>query len=90
MQRNEEDLRGDVYELAADTMPATAQGIQQMDDDDADEEALSQAIETVLATTRAGWKRTATLKVVDNAVQAQDAKKAKTGRGGHGGRGQRL
>jgi hypothetical protein len=69
-QRNEEDLGGDVYELAADTMPATAQEIQQIDDDDADEEALSQAIETVLATTRAGRKRTATLKVVDNTVQA--------------------
>jgi hypothetical protein len=51
-------------------MPATAQEIQQMDDDNADEEAFSQAIETVLATTRAGRKRTATLKVVDNTVQA--------------------
>jgi hypothetical protein len=88
MQRNDEDLGGDVHELAADTMPATAQEIQQMDDDDANEEALSQAIETVIATTRASRKRTATSKVVDNAVQAQDAKRVKTS--GRGGRGHKL
>lgn len=55
-----------------------------MDDDDADDEAFSQAVEAVRATTKAGRKRTATSKVVDNAV---DAKRAKPGgRGGHGGR----
>jgi hypothetical protein len=54
-----------------------------MDDDDADEEAFSQAVETVRATTRAGRKRTATSKVVDSTVQACDAKRAKPGvRGG--------
>jgi hypothetical protein len=49
-----------------------------MEEDEADKEALSQAIETVLATTRAGRKRTATSKVVDNAVQARDAKRTKS------------
>jgi hypothetical protein len=33
-------LGGDVHELAADTMPATAQEIQQMGNDDGDKEAL--------------------------------------------------
>ena len=62
-----------------------------MDNDDADEEALSQAIETVMATTRASRKRTATSKVVDNAVQAQDAKRVKaSSRSGCGGCGQKL
>ena len=83
MQRNDEDLGADDYELTVDTAPATTQEIQQIEDDEADEEALSQAIETALATTRAERKRTATSKVVDNAVQARDAKKAKSGdRGG--------
>jgi hypothetical protein len=60
-----------------------------MGNDDADEEALSQAIKTVMATTRASRKRTATSKVVDNAVQAQNAKRVKTsGRGGFSSRGQ--
>ena len=43
---------------------------------------LSQAIEAFVAPTRAGRKRTATSKVVDNTVQARDAKRAKTSRGG--------
>jgi hypothetical protein len=59
--------------------------MQQIKEDEADEEALSQAIETVLATTRAARKRKATPKVVDNTAQARDAKRAETG--GRGGRG---
>jgi hypothetical protein len=50
-----------------------------MDDDDAVEKAFSLAVETVQAITRAGRRRTATSKVVDNAVQACDAKRAKPG-----------
>ena len=42
---------------------------------------LSQAIEAFVAPTRAGRKRTATPKVVDNAVQARDAKRAKASHG---------
>ena len=91
MQRNDEDLGSNVHELAANAIPATAEEIRQMEDDEADEEALSQAIETVLATTRAGRKRTATSKVVDNAAQARNAKRAKpSGRGGRGGHGQKV
>ena len=57
-----------------------------MEDDEADEEAYLQAIETALATTRAGQKRTVKSEVVDNALQARDAKKAKSGdRGGRNG-----
>jgi hypothetical protein len=67
-------------------MPATVEEMKQMEDEEADEEALSQAIEAFVAPTRTGRKRTATLKVVDNAKQAKIAKIAKTGgRGGYRG-----
>jgi hypothetical protein len=84
-QQNDEEIGGDVYKLAADAMPATVEEMKQMEDDEADEEALSQAIEAFVAPTRAGRKRTATLKVVDNVEQARQVKIAKTGgRGGSG------
>jgi hypothetical protein len=83
-QQNDEEIGGDVYKLAADAMPATVEEMKQIEDDEADEEALSQAIEAFVAPTRAGRKRTATLKVVDNVEQAKMAKMAKTG--GRGGR----
>jgi hypothetical protein len=84
VQQTEPTETGEIqYELSAKEVPATAQEMQQIEEDEADEEALSLAIETVLATTRAARKRIATPKVVDNAAQARDAKKAKTG--GHGG-----
>jgi hypothetical protein len=86
VQQTEPTETGEIqYELSAKEVPATAQEMQQIEEDEADEEALSLAIETVLATARAARKRTATLKVVDNAAQARDAKRAKTGdRGGSG------
>jgi len=66
-------------------MPATIEEIKQIGDDEANEEALSQAIKAFVAPTRAGRKRTATLKVVDNVEQARQVKIAKTGgRGGSG------
>ena len=58
-------------------MPATAQEMEQINKDEANEEALSQTIKSVLATTRAGRKRTASPKVADNAIQAHDAKRSK-------------
>jgi hypothetical protein len=58
-----------------------------MEDEEAEEIALSQAVETMQATTRAGRKVTATSKVVENAKQAKQAKS--DGRGGRGGRGSR-
>jgi hypothetical protein len=86
-QLNDDEIDGDVYELATDAMPATVEEMRQMEDDEADEEALSQAIEAFVALTRAGRKRIATPKAVDNAAQARDAKRAKTGgrSGGCGG-----
>jgi hypothetical protein len=45
-----------------------------MEDDEVDEEALSQVIEAFVASARAGLKRTATSKVVDNVEQARQAK----------------
>jgi hypothetical protein len=92
-QQNDEDLGGDAHELTAQDMLVTTKKIQDMDEEEADEIALLQAVETMLATTRAGRKRKATMKVVENDAQATDAKRAKTssrgGRGGHGGRGDR-
>jgi hypothetical protein len=68
LQQIEPTETGEIqYELSAREVPATAQEMQQIEEDEADEEALSQAIETVLATTRAGRKRTATPKAADNA-----------------------
>jgi hypothetical protein len=82
MQRSGDEIGGDVYELAADAMPATAEEMRQMKDDEADYEALSQAIESFVAPTRAGRKRTASSKVVDNADQARQLKIARSGGSG--------
>jgi hypothetical protein len=87
-QQNDGEIGGEVHELAANAVPATAEEIRQMDDDEAEEAALSQAIEAFMAPTRAGRKCAATSKVVDNAEQARQAKIAKSGsRGGRSGRG---
>jgi hypothetical protein len=55
---------GNVYELAVYDMLATAEEIRQTEDDEVDKEALSQALETMVATIRARRKHTATSKVV--------------------------
>jgi hypothetical protein len=66
----------------------TEQEIQEMADEEADEEVLSQAIEAFIAPNRAGRKRTATTKVIANVEPARQDKIRKTGgRGGHSGRG---
>jgi hypothetical protein len=57
--------------MTAKEVPATEKEIQDIEGDKADEIALSQAIETMLATTRAGRKHKATSKVVENAKQAK-------------------
>jgi len=89
-QQNDECFGGDAHELTTQDMPATTKEIQDMDEEEADEIALSQTVETLLATTRAGRKRKATMKVVENDAQATGAKRAKTSsRGGRGGRGGR-
>jgi hypothetical protein len=76
------------YELPAKEILATAQEMQQIEEDEADKETLSQAIGIVLATTRGGRKRIVTVKVVGNAAQAREAKRAKAGGyGGCGGQG---
>jgi hypothetical protein len=66
------------YELSAKEMPTTAQKIQALAKEE-DEEALSQAVETMLETTRAGQKRKATSKVKANAELEKVLKKAKSG-----------
>jgi hypothetical protein len=59
-------------------MPTTAQKIQALAKEE-DKEALSQAVETMLETTRAGQKRKATSKVKANAELEKVLKKAKSG-----------
>jgi hypothetical protein len=92
VQQTEPTETGEIqYELSAKEVLATVQEMQQIEEDEADKKALSLAIETVLATTRAARKHIATPKVVDNAAQARDAKRAKTGgRGGRGGSGWKV
>jgi hypothetical protein len=73
------------YQMTAKEMPATEKEIQDIEDEDADEMALSQAIEAFVAPTRARRKRTASSKVVDNTEQARQLKIAKSS-GSSGGR----
>jgi hypothetical protein len=65
------------YELSAKEMPATAQEIQALAEEE-DEEALSQAVETILETTKSGRKRKATSKAKANAELEKALKKAKS------------
>ena len=60
-------------------MPATAKEIQEMEDVEANKEALSQAVETLMATTAqagAGQKRKASSKTTDN-IELEKALKKK-------------
>jgi hypothetical protein len=74
-----------LYELTAQEVPATAKEIQDVQDVEADEETLSQAVETLMATTartRAGRKRKASSKATNN-TELEALKKGR--RGGRGG-----
>lgn len=51
-QQIEDEICGDVHELAADAMPATAEEIRQIQDYESDGEALSQAVKAFVAPTR--------------------------------------
>jgi len=82
MQRKDDETGGETYKLTARETPATTQEVQDIEDEEAEDIALSQAVETLQATTRAGRKVTATSKVAENAEQAKSS-----GRGGSSGRG---
>ena len=58
------------YQLGVKEVLATAQEIRDIEDEEADEQALSQAVEQLIETTRAGRRRTATSKAVENEEQA--------------------
>jgi hypothetical protein len=90
-QQTEPTEMGEIqYQLAAQEMLATAQEIQAMEEEEANEEALSQAIETLIQATRSRRKRTAMTKVISNEEQArQDKMRKKGGRGSSGSRGGR-
>jgi hypothetical protein len=81
-QHSDEELGGYVHKLTAKVIAPTKQEIWDMAEEDEDDQVLSQAIEAFVVPTRAGCKRTATSKVVDNAVQARDAKRAKASHSG--------
>jgi hypothetical protein len=68
-QHNDDELGGYMHELAVTVMAPTSQEIKDMAEEDEDDEELSQAIEALVAPTKAGHKRTATSKVVDNYEQ---------------------
>jgi hypothetical protein len=82
------------YQLSAAEVAPTAQEMEAMAEEEAEEEALSHAIETLLTMTlRAGRKRRPSSKSIDNALQEKEAKKveeqAKGSRVRRGGRGSR-
>jgi hypothetical protein len=84
-QQDDKYLGTNVYELAGYEMPATTEEMRQIEEDEADEEALSQTIEVV---TRAGRARKATQKALESAGQVKPPKRGpKSDRGGRGGRG---
>jgi ABC-type transporter Mla subunit MlaD len=67
------------YQLSSKEVPATAQELQQMAEEA--EESLSQAVNDIVAiTTRAGRKRKAVGKVVENARQKLEAQKGRKGK----------
>ena len=69
------------YQLSSKEVPATAQELQQMAEEEAKEESLSQAVNDIVAiTTRAGRKRKAVGKVVENARQKLEAQKGRKGK----------
>ena len=61
-------MSANVHKLASNEMPATTEEMRQIENEEADEEALSQAIETV---TRAGRARKATQKAIESAEQSK-------------------
>jgi hypothetical protein len=64
------------YQLAAQERPATAEEVRRMTEEEEDEVVLSQAINSLITTTRAGRKHKATPNVMENIEQA----KSKRGR----------
>jgi hypothetical protein len=94
-QQTEPTELGEIqYQLTVQEVPATAQEIRAMEDVEADEAALCQAIEALIQTTRGGRKHTATTKMISNEEQARQDKMRKTGgrgdRGSGHGSGQRV
>jgi hypothetical protein len=82
-----------LYQLSVVEVASTVQEIEAVAKEDAKEEALSEAVETLLATTsRVGRKDKATFKRVDTAKQEKGAKRAKTtdSKGSKGDRGGRV
>jgi hypothetical protein len=75
------EIGGFEYQLSSKEVPATAQELQQMAEEEAEEESLSQAVNDIVAmTTRAGRKRKAVGKVVENARQKLEAQKGRKGK----------
>jgi hypothetical protein len=74
-QIDDAETSDNTFELTSQIMPPTAQEIQSIAEQEEDERALSQAIETMVAMTRAGRKRKATEKVKDNIEQAKTSGK---------------
>jgi hypothetical protein len=78
-QDNQAGDGDDGFELTAEVMPPTDQELQSIAEQEEEERAFSQAIETAVATTRSGRKRKATEKVKDNMEQENTNTSSKQG-----------
>jgi hypothetical protein len=76
------------YQLASTEVAPTAEELQAMADEEEDEQALSQAINTLISTTRVGRNAKASEKVLLNRKQALEGSRGGCGSCG-GGRGSR-
>lgn len=84
--QDNEDLGGNVHELVGHEVPATTEEMRQMEEEEAEGEAFSQAIEN---RTRAGRARKPTQKALESLEQAKPPKKGPKS-GGRGGRGRKV
>ena len=62
---------GNEYQLTMKEMPVTAEEVRKITENEKDEELLSQTINSIITTTRAGWKHKPVLKVLENIKQVK-------------------
>jgi hypothetical protein len=76
-----------IHQLTSKEVAPTLDELQAIEEEEEDEQALTRAIDTFIATTRVGRVAKASNKVISNRQQAME--EAKGGRGGCGGCGSR-
>lgn len=79
-----------MHQLTSKEVAPTPDELKAMEEEDDDEQALTQAIDTFIATTRVSGVAKASNKVISNRQQAmEEGKGGRGGRGSQGGRGGR-